>query len=243
MQLDGKCALVTGGGRGIGRAIAVAFATAGADVAVLARRRDEVEDAALEIRRAGRRGIAIVCDITDRAAVDEAIDQLERQLGGLEILVNNAGGGHERTRVGEDSPQEWVRVIEVNLLGTYYVTRATLPLLKRNGGTIINVGSGMAHQARSGNSSYNTAKAGVWMFTRCLASEIWQDQITVNELIPGPVYTELTKDIFSPDQPHPQLASEWVKQPHEVVPLALFLASQGSRGPTAQSFSLARRPL
>lgn len=243
MQLAGKRALVTGAGRGIGRAIAVAYANAGADVAVLARSTDEVDDAAEEIRQVGRRSIAITCDITEFQQVDKAIDQVGQQLGGLEILVNNAGGGQERTNVGDDDPQQWVHVVEVNLIGTYYVTRASLPLLKQEGGTIINVSSGMAHQSRSGNSSYNASKAAVWMFTRCLASEVWHNQITVNELIPGPVYTELTKSLWSPDQPHPTLASEWIKQPHDVAPLALFLAAQGSQGPTAQSFSLARRAL
>ena len=114
---------------------------------------------------------------------------------------------------------------------------------KNGGGTIINVGSGMGHQARSGNSSYNAAKAGVWMFTRCLAMEVWQDDVTVNELIPGPVHTELTSGIFEADQPHPSEPSEWVKRADQVAPLAVFLASQGSKGPTGQSFSLARRPL
>lgn len=243
MQLAGKRALVTGAGRGIGRAIAVAYAKAGADVAVLARTTAEIDNAAEEIRQAGRCSIALTCDITEFQQVEAAIQQVGQHFGGLEILVNNAGGGQERTNVGEDDPQHWVHVVEVNLIGTYYVSRAALPLLKQNGGTIINVSSGMAHQSRSGNSSYNTSKAAVWMFTRCLASEVWQDQITVNELIPGPVYTELTQSLWSPDQPHPTIASEWIKRPHDVAPLALFLASQSGQGPTAQSFSLARRAL
>ncbi|MEE3368838.1 MAG: SDR family oxidoreductase [Planctomycetota bacterium] len=243
MQLAGKRALVTGAGRGIGRAIAVAYAKAGADVAVLSRTTAEIDHAAEEIRQTGRRSVALTCDVTDFQQVAAAIQQVGQQLGGLEILVNNAGDGQERTNVGEDDPQRWVHVVEVNLIGTYYVSRAALPLLKQNGGTIINVSSGMAHQPRSGNSSYNTSKAAVWMFTRCLASEVWQDKVTVNELIPGPVYTELTQSLWAPDQPHPTIASEWIKRPHDVAPLALFLASQSGPGPTAQSFSLARRPL
>ena len=101
----------------------------------------------------------------------------------------------------------------------------------------------MGHQPRAKNTSYNVSKAGVWMLTRCLALELWEDGVTVNELIPGPVYTELTADIFPKDQAHPGISSEWVKAPEDVVPLALMLATQSSNGPTGQSFSLARRPL
>ena len=101
----------------------------------------------------------------------------------------------------------------------------------------------MGHEARAGNSSYNTAKAGVWMLTRCLAMELWSDNIRVNELIPGPVFTDLTSRVFKAGAAHPAIGSERVKQPEDVVPLAIFLASHGVDGPTGQSFSLARRPL
>ena len=243
MKLATKVAVVTGGGRGIGRSIALAFANEGADVCVTARSKDEIDTVAAEIEQTGRKGIAEVCDVTDRRQVGRAIESTVSQLGSIDILVNNAGGGRERTIVGDDDPAVWADVIEVNLLGTYFTSRAALPHLKDRGGTIINVGSGMGHQARSGNSSYNAAKAGVWMFTRCLAMEVWEDGVTVNELIPGPVHTELTSEIFQVDRPHPSVPSEWVKRADEVAPLAVFLATQGPKGPTGQSFSLARRPL
>lgn len=243
-QLAGKTALITGGGRGIGRAIALAFAEAGADVCVSARTQTEIDAVAAEIREQGRRGLAIACDVTDRMTVETMVKSTVAELGGIDILVNNAGGGLERTRIGEDDPDNWARVIELNLLGTYYVIRSVLPHMKKaGGGKIINVGSGMGHQSRVGNSSYNASKAGVWMLTRCLAMETWDDGIAVNELIPGPVYTELTADVFHPNKPHPGFGSEWVKQPEDVVPLAMFLATQPQNGPTAQSFSIARRPL
>ena len=111
------------------------------------------------------------------------------------------------------------------------------------GGKIINIGSGMGHQPRTNNSSYNAAKAAVAMFTKCLALEVWEHNIVVNELIPGPVATRLTADIFESDAPHPQFASEWVKEPQDVVPMAMFLATQPDRGPTGQTFSIARRPI
>jgi len=244
IQLAGKAAVITGGGRGIGKSIALAFAREGADVCVVARNGDEIEQVAAAVRDLGRQGIAIACDVTDCAAVEAAAARAAEKLGAIDILVNNAGGGEERTRVGEDDPQVWRHVIEVNLLGTYYFSRAVLPHLKNaGGGTIINVGSGMGHQARATNSSYNAAKAGVWMFTRCLSMEVWQDNITVNELIPGPVATDLTAALFTAGKSHPTMPCEHVKGPDDVAPLAVFLAAQGPQGPTGQSFSLARRPL
>lgn len=244
MKLAGKRVLVTGGGRGIGAAIALAFAGEGADVCVAARTESQIAAIAAKIRRTGRRGVAVTCDVAEPDQVAAAVDTAVESLGGLDILVNNAGGGELRVNVGDDDVDRWRAVIEVNLLGTYYFSRAVLPALKQaGGGSIINVGSGMGHQARAGNSSYNTAKAGVWMLTRCLAMELWPERIRVNELIPGPVLTELTSDIFTAGTDHPAIPGERVKQPEDVVPMALFLATQGADGPTGQSFSLARRPL
>ncbi len=243
-RLNGKIAIVTGAGRGIGRAIALEFAREGANVCVTARREAEISAVADEIRAMGRSAVSITCDVADRNAVAAMVASAADQLGGVHILVNNAGGGAERNKVADDDAANWSRVIEVNLMGTYYCAREAIPHMRSaGGGTIINVGSGMGHQATVGNSSYNAAKAGVWMLTRCLALEAWQDNITVNELIPGPVYTELTSQIFDPEQPHPAFASEWVKRPEDVVPLAMFLATQTEKGPTGQSFSLARRPV
>lgn len=242
--LTDKTAIVTGGGRGIGRAIALAFAREGADVCLVARTRRQLDYVAAEIRELGRRAVVAECDVTDLPSANAAVANTIAEFGHLDILVNNAGGGEQRKVVGQDDPVAWRAVIELNLLGTYYFSHAVIPhLRKAGGGVIINVGSGMGHQARIGNSSYNAAKAGVWMLTRCLAMELADQAIAVNELIPGPVATELTASIFEPNSPHPTIPGEWVKSPEDVTPLALFLASQGSKGPTGQSFSLARRPL
>lgn len=242
--LNGQVALITGGGRGIGRAIAIAYAEAGATVCVTARTSSEIDQVVSEIEQSGGQAFAVTCDVSDRSSVEGMIERTIEKSGRLDILLNNAGGGLERTVVGEDDPDIWQSVVEINLLGTYFCTRAALPHLKAvGGGKIINVGSGMGHQPRAKNTSYNVSKAGVWMLTRCLALELWEDGVTVNELIPGPVYTELTADIFPKDQAHPGISSEWVKAPEDVVPLALMLATQSTKGPTGQSFSLARRPL
>jgi 3-oxoacyl-[acyl-carrier protein] reductase len=236
--------LVTGGGRGIGRAFALAFAKAGAKVAVTARTRSEIDAVANEICQSGSKEIAVECDVTDCKSVEQMIETVTDKLGPVSILVNNAGGGLERKPVGDDCPETWRQVIDVNLMGTYHCSRAVLPGMKSlGGGKIINVGSGMGHQARPNNSSYNAAKAAVTMLTKCLSIELWEYNIAVNELIPGPVATQLTADIFQADAPHPAFASEWVKRPEDVVPMAMFLATQPDKGPTGQTFSIARRPV
>lgn len=243
MQLKNKTTMVTGAGRGIGRAIALAFAAQGSDLVLLARTAEQIEQVAEEARRQDRRAMPILCDVGDVQAVDAAVQRAIDQLGRIDILVNNAGGNFVRGPIADSDPEVWQQVISSNLMGTYHCCRAVVPhMAKQGGGKIINVGSGMGHSPRGGNSAYNTAKAGLWMFTRCLASEVWEQGIAVNELIPGPVLTELTTDQFGTGV-HPSIQSEWIKQPEDCVPLALFLASQPPQGPTAQSFSLARRPL
>ena len=165
----------------------------------------------------------------------------------LDILVNNAGGGLERNSMLDSDPGLWIEDVFVNCISAYLVSRALLPvMIESGGGRVINVGSGMGHRPTASGSAYHVGKAGLWMFTRCLAEEVWQHNITVNELIPGPVATvatRLTGDRMQVGGPPPYASSEVIKAPEDVAPLALFLATQPDRGPTAQSFSLTRRPI
>ncbi|MDA0746750.1 MAG: SDR family NAD(P)-dependent oxidoreductase [bacterium] len=243
-QLTGKTALVTGGGRGIGRAIALAFAREGADLCLVARTQDQIEAVATEIRALGRKALAIPADVTDPSQVETVATRTRETFGQLHILVNNAGGGIERKPVSESDPSLWMKDVSANLFGAYLVTHALLPLLIETGnGRILNVGSGMGHRPGAGSSAYRVGKAGLWMLTRCLAEEVWQHGIDVNELIPGPVATDLTHGRMQVGAPAPFAPSERVKTPEDVAPLALWLAAQPSGGPTAQSFSLTRRPI
>ncbi len=241
--LAGKTAIITGAGRGIGRAIAIAYAEAGANVCATARSRDQIDEVAAIINGAGGNAIAVVCDVTDLAAVEEMVAATVNDFGGIDVLVNNAGVGLERGFVGDDNPDLWKKTLEINLFGVYHCIRAALPHLKAGRGNVINVGSGMGHQPRNVNTSYNVSKAGLWMLTQCLALQLADDGVNVNELIPGPVETPLTEKLFQAGKPHPTIPTEYVKRPEDIVPLALYLATQPPTGPTAQSFSLARRPL
>ena len=243
-RLIDKIAVVTGGGRGIGRAIALALAREGADLCVVARTESQITAVAEEIRDLGHKALAVSADVTDEVQVEAMAKAVRDAFGRVDILVNDAGGGIEPKPVLESDPDLWVKDVNVNLIGAYRVTRALLPLMvDAGGGRIINMGSGMGHQSGSSSSAYRVGKAGLWMLTRCLAEELWEQGIEVNELIPGPVETHLTRGRMTAGGPPPFAPSERVKLPEEVVPLALYLATQPPGGPTAQSFSLTRRPI
>lgn len=240
--LAGRVAVITGGGRGIGRAIAITLAEAGADVCVVSRTVAQIDEVAKEIRAVGRRCVAVPADVTDRDQVEALAAKVRADWGHIDVLVNNAGGGADRAAVVDSDIDRWMRVVELNLVSTYLVTRALLPLMIESaGGKIINIGSALGHSPHSG--AYSVAKAGLWMFTRQLATEVWSDGVAVNELIPGPVLTDATRDRFTLGEAPAFAPSERVKSPEEVGPLALWLATQPEGGPTGQSFSLGRRPL
>ncbi len=247
--LMGKVAVVTGGGRGIGRAIARQLAREGADVALCARTREETDAVAQELRQLGRRALAQSVDVSNWEQVQAFAGAVAGELGRVDVLVNNAGGGVEReTPIAQSDPQRWWRAIEVNLQGTYLVTRAFLEHLN-DGARLVNIGSGMGHEApRGNNSSYNVAKAGVNMFTQALAVEVWERGILVNEVLPGLVANGLDPETKLEEARRrgaaPRFApSERLKHPDRVAELVLWLATRGEDGPTGQTFSLARRPL
>ncbi len=241
-DLTGKTAVVTGGGRGIGKAIALSLAEAGADVAVVARTYSEIGDVSEIIRSKGRKCVPVTADLTDPSNVDAAINVIKFEFGQVDILVNNAGGATDRSPMSKSSREDWLGAVRLNIDSVYMMTVGLLPLMVM-GSKIINVGSGMGHSSGNSNSSYRVGKAGSWMLTQCMAEEFWEQGIDVNELIPGPVLTSATKDVMEVGGPPPFAPSERVKTPEEVVPLAMWLARQVTGGPTGQSFSLARRPL
>ena len=232
--LAGKEAVITGAGRGIGRAIALGYARAGASICCAARSETEIQETVRQIREEDGTAIALRTDIRQWSAVEELFDFAQSELGGVDIAVLNAGVSLDRNVVEESDPAAWEETLRTNLLGTYYCAKAAIPgMKKRGGGKIITIGSGMGHKGVAGGSAYSCSKAGLWMFTRILAQELWPYNISVNELIPGPVRTKMGGDLA--------IESEWKKSPEEVVPLALFLATQPHVGPTAQSYSLMRR--
>ena len=239
--LSGKVAIVTGAGRGIGRAIANAYGEAGASVCCAARTLSEIQKAAEDIRGGGSSALAVATDVTDLSSVQAMVDQTVDAFGGLDILVINAGSIHARGPVADTDPEGWKATIDLNLVGAYYCARAAIPAMKARGaGKIITIGSGVGHRGGPGTSAYACSKAALWMLTRVLAQELLEDKISVNELVPGPVVTALNTRSEAL-RAKGDLSGEWHKYPDEVAPLALFLATQPDIGPTAQSFSLMRR--
>ena len=162
--------------------------------------------------------------------------------GGIDILVTNAGTNRPRSGRGQRPGGMVARTRGQPARRAYLCARAAIPHLKARGsGKIITLGSGMGQRAYADSSAYGCSKAGMSMLTRVLAAELWEHDISVNELIPGPVITAMNPD--DADSPSRFGAIEWNKRPEDVVPLALFLAAQPARGPTGQKYSLTRRDL
>ena len=242
--LNGKVAIITGAGRGIGKAVAIAYAKQGMSVCCIARTLSDIVSTVNEIRESGGDAIAISCDVTIYENMKEAMQKTYERYGRIDLVLVNAGTNAEKMPIDELDIAEWKRVMDVNLNGAFYTVKAAIPYLKRNGsGKIITIGSGMGHKGRADDSAYSCSKAGLWMLTRVLAQELSEYRISVNELIPGPVITDMGKDSIKDERSAFSINGEWIKSPDDVTDLAIFLAGQPGVGPTAQSYSLMRRDL
>jgi NAD(P)-dependent dehydrogenase (short-subunit alcohol dehydrogenase family) len=207
-ELEGQVALVTGGGRGIGAGIARELATAGSKVAVAARTRDQVEAVAQEIG-----GVAFEVDVTDRGAVERMVAGAERELGPLTLLVANAGIGNQDGTTWEIDPNDWWRVLEVNVLGVHLCCRAVIDgMLERGNGRIVITGSGAAYLPGSRHTAYPASKAAACRYGETLANEL-EGRIPVFFFSPGLVKTAMTGDSFADDAPWtpPELAPRLVR--------------------------------
>lgn len=248
--LTGNVAIVTGAGRGIGRACAERLAQEGASVVLAARSTHELEEVAAGIQFAGGRAEMVVTDVTDRSEVRRLIDRTEEIFDRLDILVNNAGAMQPLTPVGELDDEDWGRCFDVNVHGVHYCCDAALDLLAAgDGGHIIVIGSGQGHSPSPGAAAYCSAKAAVSMYVRVLARELRPQGVTVNEIVPGAVATELLSwTVGLPmerlNELEPALGGDRVKDPIEVADYVAFLATRSAQdGPTGQCFSLLGRDL
>lgn len=229
--LDGHVALVTGGGRGIGKAIALRFAREGADVAVLDVERETAEATAQEIRELGRRALVAATDVSDPNAVTAAVTGVVGELGKLDVLVNNAGI-EKRAPFLEITPEDWRRQLDVNLSGTFYCTQAAAREMSKHGyGRVINVSSVAGLIGPIDLAAYGAAKAGIVGLTRAAALDLADAGITVNAIAPGPIETELMLGVWTAEalRERPQHgAIARFGTVDEIAHTALFLASPES---------------
>jgi NAD(P)-dependent dehydrogenase (short-subunit alcohol dehydrogenase family) len=197
-QLDGKTALVTGAGRGIGRAVALALAEQGAMVGLVARSRDQLRETQGMIEAQGGRSLVVPADVAIPGQGEEAVCTLMRGRSSLDILVNNAGVHTAVGPVGEDDPEAWWHDVTVNLRGPYLLSRAALPCM-HSGGTIVNVASGAGMKGFPFSSAYGASKAALIHFTESLAIELEPRGIAVFAIRPGAVRTSITRILDTPE--------------------------------------------
>jgi NAD(P)-dependent dehydrogenase (short-subunit alcohol dehydrogenase family) len=247
-ELAGNVALVTGGGSGIGRAVAAALAAAGARVAVSGRRRQPLDAAVKEIEGSGGEALAVAGDVAESADARRMVEETVAAWGGLHVLVNNAGIARVGP-LGEMSDEDLEAVIDVDLKGPILVTRAALAHLRRHkddgGASVINISSSVTHSVLPNYSVYSAAKAGVDQLTRCWALELARDRVRCNAILPGIVETP----IFATMMPE-AAAGRFLEQaasfiplgrpgrPEDVARLALYLAGPGGEWMTGALITL-----
>jgi 3-oxoacyl-[acyl-carrier protein] reductase len=246
MKLSDKVAIVTGGGRGIGKAIALAFAREGADVVVAARTLPEIAQTAVEVQALGRRRLAVKADVSIWDEVNHLVEEALRAFGKIDILVNNAGIQGPISLLVENDVDEWINTIRVNLIGTFFCIKAVLPhMIERRQGKIINLSGGGAASPRPRFTAYAASKAAVVRLTETVAEEVRPFNIQVNAIAPGAVNTRMMEEVLAAgeaagedelDQARRRLA-EGGTPPGRAAELAVFLASSESDGITGKLIS------
>lgn len=258
MKLEGKVAVVTGGGRGIGKAICLAYASEGADIVVASDKEEENSSVVAEIEKMGRKAIPHDLDVADSAKVQAMAETAIAEFQKVDILVNNAGI-MRRALLAYSDEAEWRRVIEVMVFGTYYCCKAFIPgMSERDDGRIINISSIAGKIGNPGNSSYAVAKHGIIGLTRSLAEEVAMfgaKGVTVNAICPGITNTDMitgpegtlakvsellgiSKDEAWDEILAKKIVQQRILDPEEIANMAVYLASEEARGITGQAINV-----
>lgn len=237
-SLQGKVAIVTGAGKGIGRACAIALAQAGADVALAARTQADLDAVAAEITALGRRAIAVACDVSDEAALDALVARTVAELGAIHILVNNAGGSGPNDP-SKTSGEEFNRVLTWNVTPAFLLIQKVVgPMRAAGGGSIINISSAAARFAQKNFSAYGAAKAALNHMSRNLAQD-YAPHVRINVIEPGPILTDSLVGYFKMVPEAEQAMLKLIPlgslgQPEDIAAATLFFASDASRWVTGK---------
>ena len=240
-SLEGKVALVTGGSRGIGAVTAIGLAKAGVNVAVASRKLADLEKVAAEIRRLGRKSLAVEAHIGRMNELQPLVDKVVAEFGRIDILVNNAGTNPVMAPVLELEERAWDTIINLNMKGLFFLSQAVARVMKENGGgRIINVASVFGYKPDVGNGIYSISKAGIIQITRVLALEFAEYNIRVNAIAPGFVNTRMTNArwTITPDDKPKYLEKILMKrfaEPEELVGTMIYLASDASSYMTGET--------
>ena len=250
MLLKGKVAVITGGGRGIGRAMAECFAKEGAAVAICSRSVSNLTEVAQGLNKQGLKALPIACDIRNSEEVNKAVTEIVEKFGDIDILVNNSGASGMNPL---DSPDDsrWFDIINTNLTGMYLMTKRVVREMRKPGGRVINISSVLGKFGVPGYTAYCASKHGVIGFTRALAQELAPRAITVNAICPGWVDTEMATEGIMEISSHIGVSPEDFKKdaltrvplgrfldPVEVADLALYIASDSAKSMTGQSLNI-----
>ncbi|MFK8795036.1 3-ketoacyl-ACP reductase [Planococcus plakortidis] len=193
-SIKGKTAIITGGGRGIGRATAIALANEGVNVGLIGLKQENLDKVSVELQDANVKVATASADVTDLAAIEQAIEKLKNELGDIDILINNAGTGKFGGFL-ELSPEEWKNIVDVNLMGVYNATRAVLPgMIEQSSGDIINISSTAGQKGAPVTSAYSSSKFAVMGLTESLALEVRKHNIRVTAMTPSTVVTDLAHE-------------------------------------------------
>lgn len=240
--LQGRVALVTGGGRGIGKGIAIRIAEAGAEVIIGDIDGDSAEQTAQELRADCKKAVALQVDVAKKESIDDGMRWVLEEFKTLDILINNAGIMF-RTRILDISPEEWEKTLLVNLTGPFLFSQAAIPLMKKRGyGRIVNISSSAGRSVSTlGGAHYTASKAGLLGFTRAAAKEVASFGITVNAVCPGLIDTKMSRDTTSGEEMERLIHSLPIKRlglPEEIGDLVVFLSSERASYITGASFDI-----
>jgi NAD(P)-dependent dehydrogenase (short-subunit alcohol dehydrogenase family) len=228
-MLEGKVVLITGASQGLGRALALAYAREGAKLAINARSEDSIRPVAEQAEEQGAEVLAVAADVSRSADVERLVSETVERFGGIDVLVNNAGILGPRVAIEEYPEDEWRRVIDANLTGPFLVSKAAIPHM-REGGSIINLVSGVSIEGRAEWGAYSVSKFGLEGLNQILAAELQERGIRVNAVDPGGMRTGMRAVAYPEEDPMTRIT------PEENVDVFLYLASDESSGVTGQRF-------